>query len=123
MSVEKRGDPAGMIAWRFLTHDDRIETEGAERVIYNFLKEQTYFYSTWWRGNHFQVTTYEGGVGGRNIYDYGKSWKGRPYDPNPHVIFVGAPIGRSGSSAATIENVIVRQVWVSSRARPAFANK
>src|SRR5207302_6615944 len=29
MSVEKRGDPAGMIAWRFLTHDDRIETEGA----------------------------------------------------------------------------------------------
>src|SRR5439155_25570101 len=33
MSVEKRGDPAGMIAWRFLTHDDRIETNGPERVI------------------------------------------------------------------------------------------
>src|SRR5262249_1444103 len=123
MSVEKRGDPAGMIAWRFLTHDDRIETNGPERVTYNFLKDQLYFVNTWWRNNHFQVTMSEGGVGGNVIYDYVKDWKGRPYDRNRHVIFVGAPLGRSGSAAATIENTIYRQVWVSSRARPAFANK
>jgi hypothetical protein len=123
VSVEKRGDPAGMIAWRFLTHDDRIETEGSERVVYNFLADQLYFFNISWRNNHFQVTINEGGVDGRSAYNYGKNWKGRPYDPNPHVIFVGVPIGRSGASAASIENTIYRQIWVSSRPRPAFANK
>jgi hypothetical protein len=123
VSVEKRGDPPGVIAWRFLTHDDRIETEGAERVAYPFLKEQLYFYNIDWHNNHFQVTINEGGVNGKNVYDYGKNWHGRPYDPNPHVIYVGAPVGRSGSASATIENTVYRQIWVSSRPRPAFANK
>src|SRR5438876_1024170 len=117
VDIGKRGDPPGMIDWRFITHDDRIETNGSERVTYNFLKDQLYFYNTSWRNNHFQVTISEGGVNGKNIYDYGKNWNGRPYDPNPHVIFVGAPVGRSGSNAATIENTIYRQIWVSSRPR------
>ncbi len=29
MTVEKRGNPAGIVAWRFITHDDRIETDGS----------------------------------------------------------------------------------------------
>jgi hypothetical protein len=123
VDVGKRGDPPGIIDWRFLTHDDRIETNGNERVAYNFLADHVYFYNTSWRNNHFQVTISEDGVSGKVIYDYGKDWKGRPYDPHPHVIYVGAPIGRSGSSAASIENTVYRQIWVSSRPRPAFANK
>jgi len=123
MDIGKRGDPPGIIDWRFITHDDRIETNGNERIPYNFLANQLYFYNTSWRNNHFQVTITEGGVGGKVIYDYGKDWKGRPYDPNPHVIYVGAPVGRSGSNAASIENTIYRQIWVSSRPRPAFAGK
>jgi hypothetical protein len=39
------------------------------------------------------------------------------------VIYVGAPIGRSGPTAASIENTIYRQIWVSANPRPAFANK
>jgi hypothetical protein len=123
VDVGKRGDPPGMIDWRFLTHDDRIETGGSERVTYPFNKDLLYFYNISWRNNHFQVTINEGGVSGKNVYDYGKDWKGRPYDPNPHVIFVGVPVGRSGSDAATVENTVYRQIWVSSRSRPAFANK
>jgi hypothetical protein len=123
VSVEKRGDPPGVIAWRFLTHDDRIETEGAERQPYPFQKDLSYFFNIDWHNNHFQVTINEGGVSGKNAYDYGKNWKGRPYDPTPHVIYVGAPTGRSGSASASIENTIYRQIWVSNRPRPAFANK
>ena len=123
VDIGKRGDPPGIIDWRFLTHDDRIETNGNERVAYNFLADHVYFYTASWRHNHVQVTINEDGVNGKNDYDYGKDWKGRPYDPHPHVIFVGAPIGRSGSSAASIENAVYRQIWVSSRPRPAFANK
>jgi hypothetical protein len=39
------------------------------------------------------------------------------------VVFVGAPVGRSGTAAASIENTIYKQIWVSASPRPAFANK
>jgi len=121
MTVEKRGDPPGAIAWRLLTHDDRIET--SVRPTYNFVADQSYFYQVTWRSNIFNVLIQEGGNGGKTVYNDGHSWFGRPYDPNPHVVYVGAPTGRSGSSAASIENTIYRQIWVSARPRPGFANK
>ena len=120
MTVEKRGD--GAVAWRFLTPSDRIETEGdGERVVYPFSGNMDYFYQSTWRGNIFGVLIQEGGVGGRTVYNKAKSWKGAGYAPTPHVIYIGAPVGRSGSSAASIENTIYRQIWVSARPRPAFA--
>jgi hypothetical protein len=121
MTVEKRGDPAGEVAWRFLTHHDRIETIGAERRYVGFVANNFYLFTTTWRGNFFNVNIRENG--GPVIYNMGKSWKGDPYDPNPHVIYVGAPVGRSGAVAASIENTIYRQIWVSPRARPSFANR
>jgi hypothetical protein len=121
MTVEKRGDPAGAIAWRFLTHDDRIET--TVRPIYNFDPSQTYFYQATWRNNIFNLLIQEGGLGGKTVYNDGDQWNGRPYDPSPHVIYVGAPIGRSGPTAASIEDTIYRQIWVSANPRPPFANK
>jgi len=121
MTVEKRGDPAGTIAWRFLTHDDRIET--TVRPTYGFDPNQSYFYQATWRNNIFNLLIQEGGMGGKTVYNDGDQWNGRPYDPTPHVIYVGAPIGRSGATAASIENTIYRQVWVSANPRPGFANK
>jgi len=121
MTVEKRGDPAGAIAWRFLTHNDRIET--TVRPIYNFDPHQSYFYQATWRNNVFNLLIQEGGIGGKTVYNDGDQWQGDPYDPKPHVIYVGAPIGRSGPTAASIENATYRQIWVSGNPRPAFANK
>jgi hypothetical protein len=123
MTVEKRGDPAGTVAWRFLTHHDRIETEGAERTYVNFQANLVYFFRTTWKDNFFKVKIQEGGVNGGVVYEAGKSWDGDPYDPKPHVIYVGSPIGRSGASAASIENTIYRQIWVSANPRPGFANQ
>jgi hypothetical protein len=123
MTVEKRGDPPGVVAWRFIARDDQIDTEGPERVTYNFLASQTYFWSATWRANRFTLLINEGGVNGRTIYDHGKTWKGRGYEPNPHVIYVGAPVGRSGLEGASVNDVIIRQVWVSGRPRPGFANQ
>lgn len=123
MTVEKRGDPPGIIAWRFITHDDQVDTEGPERTFYNFQANQTYFWQATWRANRFNVLVREGGVDGRTVYNLGKHFNGRAYDPDPHVIYLGAPVGRSGESGASVDQVIIRQVWVSGRARPAFANK
>jgi hypothetical protein len=124
MTVEKRGDPAGVVAWRFITHDDQVDTEGAaERRTVNFDANQTYFWQATWRANRFNLRIREGGVDGREIYNFGKPFQGAAYDPAPHVIYLGAPIGRSGLDGASVDQAIIRQVWVSARPRPAFANK
>jgi hypothetical protein len=122
MTVEKRGDPAGVIAWRFITHCDQIDTIGAERVQRDFNPSRVYFWRATWRNNRFHLNIKEGGANGRDIYNFGKGFCGRPYDPDPHVVFIGAPAGRSGIDGASVDGVIIRQVWVSSRPRPAFAN-
>ncbi len=123
MTVEKRGDPAGIVAWRFITHDDQVDTEGAEREFVNFIESNTYFFQASWRSNRFTLVIKEGGVDGRTIYNKGKSFQGRAYDPDPHVIYLGAPAGRSGVDGASVDRAIIRQVWVSGRARPNFANR
>ena len=123
MTVEKRGDPAGIVAWRFITHDDQVDTEGAERQYVDFKEDRTYFFEASWRNNFFNLKINEGGVDGRTIYEKGKRFDGRPYDPNPHVLYLGAPEGRTGPDGASVDRAIIRQVWVSGRTRPAFANK
>ncbi|MQA30328.1 MAG: hypothetical protein GEU82_10890 [Luteitalea sp.] len=123
MTVEKRGNPAGVIAWRFISHGDQIDTEGAEREQVEFDQNQTYFFRATWRNNFFNLEIREGGVGGSRIYSKGKPFEGRAYDPNPHVIYVGAPVGRSGIGGASVDHVTIRHVWVSGRERPPFANQ
>jgi hypothetical protein len=123
MTVEKRGDPAGVIAWRFITHDDVVDTIGAERVRVNFNENDHYLWRATWRNNRFDVLIREGGVNGRTVYNFGKPFRGRPYDPSPHVVNIGAPVGRSGAEGASVDRMIVRQLWVSGRPRPGFANR
>jgi hypothetical protein len=123
MTVEKRGDPAGVVAWRFITHSDQIDTEGHEREFVSFSRSQIYFWQATWRNNFFNVLIREGGPDGRTIYSKGKHFQGRAYDPNPHVLYLGSHVGRSGPEGASVDNVTYRQVWVSANPRPAFANK
>jgi len=123
MTVEKRGDPPGIVAWRFIARDDQIDTEGAEREYRSFDPAQTYLWRATWRSNWFNLEIKEGGANGVTIYDKGKQWHGRGYEPDPHVIYIGAPVGRSGVDGASVDGVIIRQVWVSGNERPAFANQ
>jgi hypothetical protein len=123
MTVEKRGDPAGVVAWRFITHGDQVDTEGPERQFVPFSASKVYFWQATWRANVFRVIIREGGVDGPIIYNHGKAFKGRAYDPNPHVVYLGSPVGRSGESGASVDNVTYRQIWVSGNPRPSFANK
>jgi len=122
MTVEKRGDPAGVVAWRFITHGDQVDTEGAERVKVNFDEGLHYYWQAVWRNNVFGLLIKENGVNGNVIYDKRKHFDGRAYDPTPHVIYLGMPAGRSGLTGASVDHVIIRQVWVSGRPRPAFAS-
>lgn len=124
-TIEKRGDPAGVIAWRVITGQpyEINDTIGPERVHYPFNGDQTYFWKATWGSNRFNLLIKEGGVNGSTIYDFGKPYKGI-YNPNPHHAWIGVPMSpRSGYDSGSVDRVIIRQVWISSRPRPAFANK
>ena len=121
-TIEKRGDPAGYVAWRVITSTDQIDTEGAERVFRNFQSNQTYLWTARWGNGVFNLTIREGGANGPAIYNFGKSYTGI-YDPEPHLAYIGSPVGRGGPADASIPGMIVRQFWLSARARPDFANK
>jgi hypothetical protein len=123
MTIEKRGDPPGIVAWRLITHGDQVDTEGAEREEVLFDTNEVYLWQVTYRNNFFNVQIIKGAGLGDDIYDKGKHFGGRPYDPIPHVVYLGAPVGRSGVDGASVPNVIYRHLWVSSRPRPAFANK
>jgi hypothetical protein len=120
MTVEKRGDPPGIVAWRMITHDDQVDTEGAEREEVQFDPSQSYLFTATWNGS-FTVRIQQGGSAGPIIYQKGKHYQGA-YDPDPHYAFIGAPEGRSGITAASVPGMIVRNVWISPRPRPANLN-
>jgi hypothetical protein len=117
MTVEKRGDPEGIVAWRFISHEDQVDTEGAERTFVAFDPNQPYLFTATWNGV-FNLRIQRGGSSGPTIYNMGKRYQGA-YDPVPHWAFIGAPPGRSGITAATVPGMIVRNVWISPRPRPA----
>jgi len=121
-TIEKRGDPAGAVAWRVITSNDQIDTQGAERVVKHFDPSHTYFWKAVWGGNRFNLTIKDGGVNGNTFYNFGKGYNG-VYDPHPHIAFIGGPGGRAGANSGTVPGMIIRQVWLSSRPRPSFANK
>jgi hypothetical protein len=121
-TIEKRGNPAGTVAWRVITSTDQIDTSGAERIVVNFSPSNTYFWKATWGNGQFNLLIKNGGANGNTIYNFGKRYGG-VYDPNPHVAYIGGPGGRAGANSGTVPDIIVRQVWLSSRPRPSFANK
>jgi hypothetical protein len=120
-TFEKRGNPAGTVAWRFITSDDQVDTTGGERVVVHFDPSHTYFWKATW-GGRLNLQIKDGGPGGGTIYNFGKNYAG-VYDPNPFFAFIGGPGGRAGANSGTVPGIIVRQVWLSNRPRPPFANK
>lgn len=127
MTVEKRGN--GAIAWRFITGNNGpggyIETVGAERVTHAFHESMDYFIRASWTGTDgfFRVQMREGGFDGDEFYNFGKSYHS-VYQPWPHMIYIGSPwVPGDRGEPSSLEDEIVRQVWVSDRERPAYANK
>jgi hypothetical protein len=115
-TYEKRSD--GSMAWRIITHDDQIETSSAERVFVQYNLTDTFAFGMDWHANVFSFYARQGGYKGKQIYGQSKHWKGRPYDPQTHVLYLGGPGGRAGDDSGSVPNIIIRQVWASSSPRP-----
>jgi hypothetical protein len=97
----------------------RYEPDTATRFASVFLLDPatTYHWVATW-GSEFRVTVLSGGLGGSTLYNVGLPSPRGVYAPNPHYAYLGAPVGRSGSEAATIPRTIYRNVWIGNHPRP-----
>ncbi len=97
----------------------RYEPDTATRFGSVFLLDPSTVYhwkATW--GSEFRVTVLTGGTSGSILYNVGMPSPNGSYAPNPHYAYLGAPVGRSGTEAATIPGTIYRNVWLGNHPRP-----
>jgi hypothetical protein len=116
-TVEKRD--GGVVAWRFIAGEPgaaQIDTEGAERQSVGFSPNVVYGWKATWGGG-FNLRIYTGSITGPKIYDFGKGLS-QTYAPNPHMCFLGSPLGRNGPTDASTPGVIYRNVFIGNTPRP-----
>ncbi len=118
------GVPPNSITWRVLygsATDLNVRYEPDTNTRFNSVfalnPATTYNWKASW-GSEFRVTVREGGLDGGVIYNVGMPTPRGVYAPNPHYAYLGAPVGRSGTEAATIPGTIYRNVWLGNRPRP-----
>ena len=118
------GSPPNAIQWRVIYGDAddldvRYEPDTAKRFasVLDLQPSTTYHWKFTW-GPSIRLELFSGGLGGGVLYDYGMPAPRGTYNPNPHVAYLGAPVGRSGTEAASIPGTIYRNVWLSNRPRP-----
>lgn len=118
------GRPDNAIQWRVIYGDAddlsvRYEPSTDERyrsaVILN--PSTPYHWKFTW-GPEIRLVVRDGGLSGGSLYDRAMAAPRGSYNPNPHIAYLGAPIGRSGDEAATIAGTVYRNVWLGEQPRP-----
>ena len=127
VTIEKRGRAyitPGAVQFRIIMGDSREEFHrifDSARVPISMSDERWYFWKfTWQSPGRAALEVREDGPRGRVLYADSRGTGGFLYRPVPHVIHLGAPVGRAGPIDASIPGAIYKNVWVSSRPRPAF---
>jgi len=113
------GNPPNCIQFRAMFGGDqfKIEPDTAVRYSMVFLLDpsKTYFWKGTW-SNGFRLEVSDGKNGGK-FYDQSLP-VGNAYNPPRHVAYLGSPVG-SGGEMSVIVGATYRNVWLSSRPRPA----
>lgn len=100
----------------------RYEPDTAIRLasIINFAPTQTSFWTFTWGNGEVRLVIRNGGAkdNGTVLYNQGVPTPNGIYNPQPHMIYLGAPTGRSGAESASIPGAIYRNVYVGPSPRP-----
>jgi hypothetical protein len=121
MTAELRGrdyGAPGSVTFRIIAGDG--ESRDGQRIQLNFSDSRWYFWKFTWRTGFAELQVREDGPSGQVIYSQSVGGWDHPYRPEPHYIHLGSPIGRAGPIDATQPGIIIKNVWASSRPRPAF---
>jgi hypothetical protein len=119
------GNPDNCISFKTVWGDQsiRLEPDLGQRLaaVRALDPAATYLFQALWTSNSFRVVVRQGGAAGSVIYDLtinAPPGTG-PYAPTPHYAYLGATSGLFGSDAGSWPGVTYRNVWISTRARPA----
>jgi hypothetical protein len=127
-TFEKRGSSyitPGATTWRMIMgdadeHNGRIFD--GDRLPVAYSDERWYFWKVTW-GTRTVCEVREDGPNGRIIYQTSRGTGGFVYRPVPHVVHLGASVGRAGAIDASIPGAIYKNVWVGAGPRPNFPNE
>lgn len=108
----------GSVTYRIIAGDG-VSRDGHRQQL-SFNSSRWYFWRFTWQTGTARLEVKEDGPNGRSIYDTQIGTGSHPYRPDPHYLHLGAPIGRAGFLDATQPGIIIKNVWASSRPRPAF---
>ncbi len=125
-TIEVRGTDAGTsagdVSCRIITGDatDTGRIFDCNRINYNWDSTRWYFFQFTWQTGTAELTIRKDGPTGSVMYDQVLHTGSHPYNPQPQVIYIGAPVGRAGTADASVPNMIVKDLWFSAGPRPAF---
>jgi hypothetical protein len=113
------GQP-GSVTYRIICGDG-VSRDGSRSQI-NFSSDRWYFWKFTWQTGSARLEVKTDSETGTTIYSSGIGTGSHPYRPDPHYLYLGAPLGRAGALDATLPGGIYKDVWASSRPRPSFPN-
>ena len=106
--------------WGSTAYKLEFDFGGRASSVMSLNPSTTYFWQGSWTASTYRLVVREGGVGGSTIYDRTISASGGgPYAPNPHVAYLGSNSGAFGTDSGSYAGLVVRNVWLSSKPRPA----
>jgi hypothetical protein len=123
MTAELRGNlygAPGSVTFRIIAGDGESRDGGRTQLSFN--SSRWYFWKFTWQTGSARLEVRVDNETGSTIYQSQIGTGSHPYRPDPHYMYLGAPIGRAGGNDATLPGGIYKNVWASSRPRPAFPN-
>jgi len=121
MTAELRGrnySAPGSISCRIIAGDG--VSRDCEREQFNFDSSRWYFWKFTWRTGQARLEVRRDSETGPQIYGRTIGTGSHPYRPDPHYVYIGAPIGRAGAIDATLPGGTYKNVYVGPGPRPAF---
>jgi hypothetical protein len=121
-TAEKRGAQyflPGATQFRIITGGGEENIHDGPRIGVAYSDERWYFWKFTWGANFAQLDVREDSETGRVIYS-SRVGTHRAYRPVPHVVYLGAPVGRAGPIDASVPGAIFKNVHVGPGPRPNF---
>lgn len=121
-TIEKRGSSyfqPGATTFRIIVGGGEHAIFDSTRLPVAYSDERWYFWKASWGSNFAQVEVREDSPVGRVIYSQRVNTN-HAYNPQPHVVYLGSPVGRAGPIDASIPGTIYKNIWVSANPRPNF---
>ena len=113
------GGGPGSVSCRMIAGDGI--SRDCDRSQKNIDSTRWYFWRVRWDvGGSFTMEVRLDNENGPVLYSNTKGLSGRTYRPNPHILYLGAPIGRGGPLDATLPGGTYKNVYAGPGPRPAF---